>query len=178
MNTLRYAILWAAVAVAAMAGAERAEDLRLRILAKPGVISCNWEYEKEPKPIRNHGEIYEGTLSWYYDDEAGVRRKGFHVVQIQNLGDRDHEKAVWLGDPPEIDAATDALGTDDEIVAALGKTIIKARVNRDKGDLAATVTGVEEIDGKPVEFKAMVYRKGGSLVSGDVTEKAAEAVKK
>lgn len=96
-------------------------------------------------------------------------------------------EAFWSSREPtpitEKPAPADPLGTDKEILTAVGGNIVKAEITRHPivGDVppSATVYGYREVDGTPVEFKVVVYSKGGVLVSNEPTEKAAtvEAVK-
>lgn len=94
------------------------------------------------------------------------------------------ENAWWLEEVPgplkeAPEAEADPLGTDKEILTAVGGNIVRAEIERHPvvGDVApsATVYGYREVDGKPVEFKVVVYSKGGTLVSNEPVDKATAA---
>lgn len=187
MNTLRYAILWAAVAVAAMAGAETLEQLKARMLqdgAANGVIAVGEENGQRgtfmPSVAWGGLDLYYCRLVWLIDEGETIKKESKDVLIIDAGKPGSEEVIGWLGEQPAFmkpAQAADPLGTDREILTAVGGNIVKAEITRHPvvGDVApsATVYGYREIEGKPVEFKVVVYRKGDVLVSNEPTDKAA-----
>lgn len=189
MNTLRYAILWTAVAVSAIAGAETLEDLKARMLsegADDNVIAVGEENGQRgtfmPGVAWGGLDLYYCRLVWLIDEGETIKKESKDVLIIDAGKPGSEEVIGWLGEQPAfMKPAPDAdpLGTDKEILTAVGGNIVKAEITRHPvvGDVApsATVYGYREIDGKPVEFKVVVYRKGDVLVSNEPTDKAASA---
>lgn len=95
-------ILIAAITFAGLSYGETAEQLRVRIAAKPGVISCNWAQGAQPASIPNHGTLYRGILEWWYIENATMK-KGSGEVGIVDLG-TETEAAYWMIVTPAIDA--------------------------------------------------------------------------
>jgi hypothetical protein len=110
------------------------------------------------------------NISYLYFDGSAIADNTVAVVV-----DEATDEANWQGRVPSVITAAapkaDPLGTDQEILTAVGGTILKAEIARHPvvGDSApsATVVGYREVDGKPTEFKVVVYSKGGVLVSSE-----------
>lgn len=115
--------------------------------------------------------------------ENGVVKIKDAVIAAEAKG-LPEENARWLEDVPDPlkeapVAEADPLGTDEEILTAVGGVVLKAQIERHAvvGDSlpSATVAGYREVDGTPVEFKVVVYNKGGVLVSSEPVDKATAA---
>lgn len=98
MNTLRYAILWAAVAVAAIAGADTLQQRVDALDAAPNVLEA-W-IEVAPVSIGRAGTVYAGRVAWVESTGATATQKGIEVIVI-NLGVVGQEAAYWLNAIPE-----------------------------------------------------------------------------
>lgn len=97
MNTLRYAILWAAVAVAAIAGADTLQQRVDALDAAPNVLEA-W-IEVAPVSIGRAGTVYAGRVAWVESSGSTATQKGVDVIVV-NLGVVGQEAAYWLNDVP------------------------------------------------------------------------------
>ena len=156
---------------------------------KTGVVLEAW-IEEAPITVGKSGTLYAGKIAWVELSNGIVSLTGHEVIVKVTVDENQQittQTAYWVNGLPEPlkeETPADPLGTDKEILTAVGGNIVKAEIERHAvvGDVApsATVYGYREIDGKPVEFKVVVYSKGGVLVSNEPTDKAtvsAEAIK-
>lgn len=181
---MKYLIGFLISLTALAAGADTLQAKVDALNAAPGVLEA-W-VDKAPVSMGKAGTLYAGRVAWVQVTGAIVEQKGAEVV-VRNLGLIENkvnvEEAFWVGDTPaplkEPVDKTPAVGTDKAILEAVGGVIVKADIQRSAavGDTppSATVTGVREVDGKTVEFKAVVYLKGDVLVSSEPTTKALSA---
>lgn len=98
MNTLRYAILWAAVAVAAMAGADSLQQRVDALDAAPNVLEA-W-IDTAPVSIGRAGTVYAGRVAWVESSGSTATQRGVDVIVV-NLGVVGQEAAYWLNAIPE-----------------------------------------------------------------------------
>lgn len=98
MNTLRYAILWAAVAVAAMAGADTLQQRVDALDAAPNVLEA-W-IDTAPVSIGRAGTVYAGRVAWVESSGSTATQRGVDVIVV-NLGVVGQEAAYWLNSIPE-----------------------------------------------------------------------------
>lgn len=98
MNTLRYAILWAPVAVAAIVQADTLQQRVDALDAAPNVLEA-W-IEVAPVSIGRAGTVYAGRVAWVESTGATATQKGIEVIVV-NLGVVGQEAAFWLNAIPE-----------------------------------------------------------------------------
>lgn len=98
MNTLRYAILWAAVAVAAIVQADTLQQRVDALDAAPNVLEA-W-IEVAPVSIGRAGTVYAGRVAWVESTGATATQKGIEVIVV-NLGVVGQEAAYWLNAIPD-----------------------------------------------------------------------------
>ena len=128
------------------------------------------------------GDLWLQRVRYRVIENGVVRVKDAAIVaEFKGLPE---ENAWWLEEVPgplreAPEAEADPLGTDVEILAAVGGVVLKAEIERHPvvADSlpSATVSGYREVDGKPTEFKVVVYSKGGTLVSNEPVDKATAA---
>jgi hypothetical protein len=191
-----FIIFLIAALVAPLAFAETLEQRRAELASIDGVLVAVIQADEKGDPITKPlallrvsenvtVDIFPGyrvaNISYLYFDGNAILDNTVAVVVEDATGD-----ANWQGRVPSVITAAavpkaDPLGTDKEILTAVGGNIVKAEITRHPvvGDVApsATVVGYRDVDGKTVEFKVVVYSKGGVLVSNEpVGAAAAEAV--
>lgn len=98
MNTFRYIILWAAVAVAAIAGADTLQQRVDALDAAPNVLEA-W-IDTAPVSIGRAGTVYAGRVAWVESSGSTATQKGIEVIVV-NLGVVGQEAAYWLNAIPE-----------------------------------------------------------------------------
>lgn len=97
MNTFRYIILWAAVALAAIAGADTLQQRVDALDAAPNVLEA-W-IEVAPVSMGRAGTLYAGRVAWVESTGATATQKGIEVI-VLNLGVVGQEAAFWVNDLP------------------------------------------------------------------------------
>lgn len=98
MNTFRYLILWLAVAVSAIAGAETLQQKVDALNAKVGVVLEAW-IEVAPVSMGRAGTLYAGRVAWVEIINGTVSQKG-HEVIVKDLGVVGKESAYWVNSIP------------------------------------------------------------------------------
>lgn len=98
MNTFRYIILWAAVAVAAIAGADTLQQRVDALDAAPNVLEA-W-IDTAPVSIGRAGTVYAGRVAWVESSGSTATQRGVDVIVV-NLGAVGQEAAYWLNAIPE-----------------------------------------------------------------------------
>lgn len=98
MNTFRYIILWAAVAVAAIAGADTLQQRVDALDAAPNVLEA-W-IDTAPVSIGRAGTVYAGRVAWVESSGSTATQKGIEVIVV-NLGVVGQEAAYWLNAIPD-----------------------------------------------------------------------------
>jgi len=98
MNTLRYAILWAAVAVAAIVQADTLQQRVDALDAAPNVLEA-W-IDTAPVSIGRAGTVYAGRVAWVESSGSTATQRGVDVIVV-NLGVVGQEAAYWLNAIPE-----------------------------------------------------------------------------
>ena len=98
MNTLRYAILWAAVAVAALTHADSLQQRVDALDAAPNVLEA-W-IDTAPVSIGRAGTVYAGRVAWVESSGSTATQRGVDVIVV-NLGVVGQEAAFWLNAIPE-----------------------------------------------------------------------------
>lgn len=98
MNTLRYAILWAAVAVAALTHADSLQQRVDALDAAPNVLEA-W-IDTAPVSIGRAGTVYAGRVAWVESSGSTATQRGVDVIVV-NLGVVGQEAAYWLNAIPE-----------------------------------------------------------------------------
>jgi len=97
MNTLRYLILWAAVAIAAITNADTLQQKVDALGAAPNVLEA-W-IEVAPVSFGRAGTLYAGKVAWVEVSGATVQQRGIEVI-VKNLGVVGQEAAYWVGSLP------------------------------------------------------------------------------
>lgn len=97
MNTLRYAILWAAVAVAALTHADSLQQRVDALDAAPNVLEA-W-IDTAPVSIGRAGTVYAGRVAWVESSGSTATQRGVDVIVV-NLGVVGQEAAYWLNEVP------------------------------------------------------------------------------
>lgn len=97
MNTLRYIILWLAVAVAAITNADTLQQRVDALDAAPNVLEA-W-IDTAPVSIGRAGTVYAGRVAWVESTGSTAQQKGIEVIVV-NLGVVGQEAAYWLNDVP------------------------------------------------------------------------------
>jgi len=97
MNTLRYIILWAAVALAAITGADTLQQKVDALGAAPNVLEA-W-IEVAPVSFGRAGTLYAGKVAWVEVSGQTVQQRGIEVI-VKNLGIVGQEQAYWVNDLP------------------------------------------------------------------------------
>lgn len=101
MNTFRYIILWLAVAVAAIAGADTLQQRVDALKAAPNVLGA-W-VEVAPVSLPRGGELYAGRVAWVEATGSTASQRGIEVI-VLNSGKIENgvnvEQAYWVNDLP------------------------------------------------------------------------------
>lgn len=142
------------IAFAGFAHAETAEQLRERILAKPGVVACNWAESDQPRSLPFHN-LHYGVLVWYYLDSDAVFQKASGEVLVSGKGTQS-EAAHWAYKRPAIDTPvvvekfiTDRTGggfTESEVKAS----VQAIWANAAPGTGAIIGLNISKVDGKTI----------------------------
>lgn len=101
MNTLRYTILWTAVVVAAIAGADTLQQRVDALKAAPNVLGA-W-VEVAPVSLPRGGELYAGRVAWVEATGSTASQRGIEVI-VLNSGKIENgvnvEQAYWVNEIP------------------------------------------------------------------------------
>lgn len=186
MKFITYVIL---IALTITASAKTLDDLRAEIEAVDGVAFAAIKMDPAA-PEQPELRTIEPYPEWAIAQISYLQITGDAITDntVAVMVNTKTNEAFWSNRapsvlPPKPSEEIPAVGTDKQILTAVGGNIVKAEIIRHPivADVppSATVVGYREIDGKPVEFKVVVYSKGGVLVSNEPTEKAAttESVK-
>jgi len=153
--TIRYTILWAAVALSAIAGAETAQAKIDALNALPNVLQAN--FARAPQSIPFFGELYTATIGWYYTTN-GVAENSSAEVVIVALG-TPQEAAYWLTKTPTIlqpvvetkYLTTRTAGGWAGLTGAQQKAGIQNFCNKVYKDAANVDGNIREFDVQPVD---------------------------
>lgn len=97
MNTLRYLILWLAVALAAITNADTLQQKVDALGAAPNVLEA-W-IETAPVSFGRAGTLYAGKVAWVEVSGQTVQQRGIEVI-VKHLGEVGQEAAYWVGSLP------------------------------------------------------------------------------
>lgn len=101
MNTLRYLILWLAVAVAAITNADTLQQRVDALDAAPNVLEA-W-IEVQPISMGRAGTLYAARVAWVESTGATASQRGVEVI-VKNSGlvvnGVNVEEAYWVNDLP------------------------------------------------------------------------------
>lgn len=139
MNTFRYIILWAAVALAAIAQAETLEQLKARMLLQgqpKNVIAVGEErgqrgtFMPGVSWVTGSPDIYYCRVIWVIDTGATVKRESKDVLFLNGGSTKSEEVIGWLG------------GDEPDFLKAVAET--KYLSGRNTGGWAA-LTGAQQL---------------------------------
>lgn len=98
MNTFRYLIIWLAVALSAIAGADTVQQKLDALNAKSGVVLAAW-IEVTPRTM-GRSPLHLGTIAWIQISGDHVTSKSADII-VANMGVVGQEAAYWVGGTPE-----------------------------------------------------------------------------
>ena len=169
----------AALTFTLVSNAKTLEDLRTELDAVDGVEYAVIKMENETPELKTIAP-YPG---WAIAQISYLQITGDAIADntVAVMVNTKTGEAFWSNRAPSVlpPKQVEEVGTDKEILTAVGGNIVKAEIQRSAsvGDVppSATVVGYREIDGKTIEFKVVVYSKGGVLVSDEPTAAAVAA---